>query len=142
MVLIPVTISPYGSWEPMLHKLLFGKMCSEPYRFPATHPNASCMYKRAMSHPCPVGVIPLAASTWKKNKPKHQYFYGHSYTCPTPREYILQQMGLVIYNSITLHVRDTKQGTLVEPTDPDDEDSRPDDSEDNADPATIAQWIL
>ena len=30
----------------------------------------------------------------------------------------------------------------MEPTDPDDEDSRPDDSEDNADPATIAQWIL
>ena len=51
-------------------------------------------------------------------------------------------MGLVIYNSIALYVRGAKQGKLVETTDPNDEDFQLNDSDDNTDRATVAQWLL
>lgn len=121
-VLIPVAISPHGRWGPMFHYFLFGTMAEEHYKFPATRHAAARMYARAMSHPCPAGVIPLATATWKKERPKHQYFYGHSYTCPTPKEYVLQQLGLAISNAVALHLRDVKQGTMVPPTDDEDDD--------------------
>ena len=65
--------------------------------------------------PC-VCVSPLATSKWKRERFKHQPFYGHSYTSPTPKEYALQQLGIAISNATALHIRDVKDGKLVEPT--------------------------
>lgn len=75
-----------------------------------------------MNPPCPGNIVQLAHARWKKEKPKQQHFFGHSYTCPTPREYALQQIGLAIVNATALHIRNVKQGILVPPTDPVDED--------------------
>ena len=121
-VLIPVAISPHGRWGPMFHKFLFGTMSDKPPSFSHTRPRARQMYERATSYPTPVGIIPLASSTWKAEKPKSQLFYGHSYTAPTPKEWLLRKLGLVISNSIAIHIRDAKQGTLVPPTSPLDDD--------------------
>ena len=120
-ILLPVAISPYGRWGPMFHNFLFGRM-KEIYKFPKTRPNAEKMYNRAMNYPAPIGIIPLATATWKKEKPKQQYFYGHSYTSPTPREYAVQNLGLAISNAVALHIRDAREGLLVPPTHEDDED--------------------
>ena len=113
-ILLPVAISPLGKWGPMFHYFLFGTW-PEPtkYKFPKTRPNAEQMFHRATSHPAPRGIVPLATSVWKQNKPKYQYFYGHSYTTPTPYEFIHQQLGLAISDAIALHIRDAKLGTLT-----------------------------
>ena len=58
----------------------------------------------------------------RKTAPKGQLFYGRSHTAPTPKEYILQKLGLVISNSLAIHLRDAKLGQLVKPTDPYDKD--------------------
>ena len=124
-VLIPVAISPYGRWGPMFHKFLFGTMSEEPPNFYATRAKARQMYERATSYPTPIGIIPLATSTWKAEKSKSQHFYGHSYTAPTPKEWLLGKLGLAISNSIAIHLRDAKHGTLVPPTNPLDDDFAP-----------------
>ena len=69
-----------------------------------------------------MGVAQTATFRWRKAAPKGQLFYGHSHTAPTPKEYILQKLGLVISNSLAIHLRDAKLGQIVEPTDPYDED--------------------
>jgi hypothetical protein len=124
-VLIPVAISPYGRWGPMFHKFLFGTMSDEPIKFFKTRPKAQQMYDRATSYPSPIGIVPLATSNWKAEKARTQHFYGHSYTAPTPKEFILQKLGLCISNCIALHIRDAKLGSLVPPTHPHDEDFTP-----------------
>ena len=121
-VLIPFAISPYGRMGPMAMRFLFGDDPPVKYKFPATRPNAERMCNRLMNSPCPVGLVPMATALWKKEKSNNHLFFGHSYTCPTPRDYAQQQIGLAISNAIALHVRDAKQGNLVAPTDDDDED--------------------
>ena len=83
-----------------------------------------------MHHPVPVGIVPLATVAWKRNKSHKHNFYGHSYTCPTPLEYAQQQFGLAHSTAVALHIRDAKQGKLVEPSDPNDDDFGPDDPSD------------
>ena len=121
-VLIPCAISPHGRWGPMFHYFLFGKMTVPHHKFPHTRPFAAQMYWRAMRHPCPSGIVNLACANWKKSKSKHHKFYGYSYATPTPKEYALQHLGLAFSNAIAIHVRDAKQGRLVEPTDINDDD--------------------
>ena len=94
MVLIPVAIIPYGSWEPMINKFLFGTICFEPYRFPAARPDASRMYKHAMYHPCPVGVIPLATATWKKKKIQKSIFLWLFICMPHPTGIYIATYGV------------------------------------------------
>jgi hypothetical protein len=94
------------------------------YRWPLWRPYAALMQRRSITHPCPSGIVQRATACWKTSKPKSQYFYGHSYTCPTPREYILQQLGLAISNATAIHLRDAKQGNLTatEPSNTPDDD--------------------
>ena len=43
--------------------------------------------------------------------------------CPTPKEYVIQQLGLaIISNAAAFHVQDVKQGTMVPHSDDDDDD--------------------
>ena len=110
----------------MFDRFLFGTQPTTSHQFPTTRPNAEQMYTRAMTHPAPTGIINLATANWKQAKKKTSStsspFYGHSYTAPTPKEHILQQIGLVISDAIALHIRDVKLGNMTEPSDPYDED--------------------
>ena len=82
----------------------------------------------ARTRPGPGHVLGLVAA--HKQQTQHfqcfhnnsQHFYGHSYTAPTPREWVLQKLGLVISRALALHLRDVTLGFLVEPTHPNDED--------------------
>ena len=113
MVLIPFAVSPLGRWGPMFHNFLFGRTSSHhPLSFRSNTSSAAKMYHRATTSPCPIGLIPLATAQWKHSKPDSQHFYGHSHTAPTPKEYALQQLGLVISNALAIHLRDAKRGTL------------------------------
>ena len=89
-----------------------------------------------------LGIVNMACANWTKTKSKQQKFYGYSYATPTPKEYALQlqHLGLAIGNAIAIHVRDAKQGRLVEPTDINDDDySDPDtDNPDDADIPPLA----
>ena len=80
------------------------------------------MCSRLLTHPSPVVIVNHATTQLNQTKSKHHIFYGHSYTAPTPKEYTLQKLGLVISNAIALHIRDTQFGQLVSPTNPNDED--------------------
>jgi len=102
IILWSVGISPHGKWGPIFHNHLLGVRRRDDYKFPPSCPEAEKMYHRSMAYPAPIGIIPLAISTWKKEKSKQQYFYGHSYTCPTPQEFSFQGMGLAFSNAIAL----------------------------------------
>ena len=125
-VLIPLAVSPYGRWGPLFHSFLFDKLphgsSVSDYKFSPTRRAAEKMFHRLRSHPTPNNIIGHATTQWKLHKPKRQLFYGHSHTAPTPKEYTLQKLGLVISNAIALHVRDAQFGQLVEPSHPNDED--------------------
>ena len=114
-VLLAMAISPYGVWSPTINTLLFGDGVDlqHDYRIPISRPNAKRMLHRSVTPPCPRGIANIAFAKWKKTKSKHQYFYGNSYTCPTPRIYIQQQFGLAISTAIAMHIRNAKKGTLT-----------------------------
>jgi hypothetical protein len=76
------------------------------------------MYNLISKHPCPNGIVPLAKATWLKSKPKSGYFYGGSYTCSTPLEYIQQQLGLAICRAAATHIREATHGRLLPPNHP------------------------
>ena len=69
-----------------------------------------------MSYPAPIGIILLATATWQKEEPKQQYFYGHSYTYPTPQEFAFQGIGLAISNAVDIQMQDAREGKLVGPS--------------------------
>ena len=118
-VFMPWAISPYGKWSPTIQHFFFGTAFETQFHYdwPLTRPYAAKMHQRSIAHPCPAGIVHLADARWRATKSKQQYFYGHSWTCPTPREYAHQQLGLVISNALALHIRGAKMGTLIEATD-------------------------
>ncbi len=44
---------------------------------------------------------------------------------PTPKEILLQKLGLAISNTIAIHIWDAKKGKLMPPTQMDDDDYIP-----------------
>ena len=115
-ILWPVSISPHGKWGAIFHRHLTRKRRGNRYRFPLSCPEAEKMYCHSMSHLSPTGIIPLATATWRKEKSKQQYFHGHSYTCPSLKEYEFQGIGLAISNPVAIHIRGVREGKLVEPS--------------------------
>ena len=69
--------------------------------FQHTHPNATAMYQRASTFPCPLGIVHTASANWKRCSDRK--FFGHSYTAPTPVEYTLQQLGLGVVKALSIH---------------------------------------
>jgi hypothetical protein len=120
--LLPVAISPYGCMGPMFLRFLFGTWAGPHYKFDRRRPMAQKKYNQAMLHPAPSGIIPLATSNWRREKPHTQFFYRSSYTVAIPREFILQQLVMATSNAIALHIRNAKQGSLSPPAEPFDED--------------------
>ena len=60
MALLPFAINPFVRFGPILHHFLLDHRPSSHLKFPPSHPNASSMYSRIMSFPCPTGILPLA----------------------------------------------------------------------------------
>ena len=124
-VLIPAAISPLCAWGPMFDHFWFGTKITPSLAqstFQRRHPNARLMHARATSHPCSSGVVQQATARWRASRAKNDHFYGQSYTCPTPKEYLLQKFGLVMTNTRSYHLRDAIEGNLIPPTDPEDDD--------------------
>ena len=91
-----------------MHNFLFHHAPRTPIKFGADERQAAAMYDRATRWPCPSGVAVAAKRRWQRevaNKP----FYGHSHTAPTPREYTLQQLGLVIVKVLAVHLRNAER---------------------------------
>ena len=90
--------SPYSRgwlWRPRTYgtTALYGEQPQRRLTFRPDRPHANTMYARATSHPTPQGiVVPLASIRWKQHRTRP--FFGHSYTAPTPHEFLLQKMGL------------------------------------------------
>ena len=63
-VVWPVAISPHDKWGAIMHRHLTWKIRGDCYKFPPSRLEAEKMYRRSMSHPAPVGIIPLATITW------------------------------------------------------------------------------
>ena len=119
-VLIPVAVSPHCAWGPMFARFWFGDVPPVRYKFPATRDAARHMFMRAMNSPCPTNVVGLAKARWTKDKGStSSTFFGNSYTCPTPREYMYQKFGLAMTTARAIHRRDAIQGILQEPVDQD-----------------------
>ena len=114
IVLIPIAIEPHGEWGPMFENFLFNytPRHHKPY-LTTTWPNANTMCERATTYPCPIGIIHTATSLWKQTKSRT--FYGHSHTAPTPKEYILQRLGLSLTKALVFHLRRAKHRTGTKP---------------------------
>ena len=106
-ILIPWAFDPHGNMGPMLQTFLFGHQARSKISFPDSRPNAALMYERATNFPCPLGIVPTAAAMWKRNG--HTKFYGHSHTCPTPKEFILQKIGLAVTKAYGMHLRNASR---------------------------------
>ena len=104
-VLLPFAVDGYGGLGPMARQFLYGERPRQPLTFRRDRPNATRMYARAMTPPAPHGIVTIASIRWKQNRTRA--FYGHSYTAPTPHEYLLQQMGLCFTKAFALHIRNS-----------------------------------
>ena len=102
-ILIPWAFDPHGNMGPMLQGFLFGRQAHTAISFPDSRPNATRMYNRATNFPCPLGIVPMAAAAWKRIGKRK--FFGHSYTAPTPTEFVLQKIGLAVTKAYSMHLR-------------------------------------
>jgi len=98
-------VDGYGGLGPMARQLLYGEQPRRRLTFPPDQPHANTMYARVASHPTPQGIVPLASIRWKQHRTRP--FFGHSYTAPTPHEFILQKMGLRFTKAFALHIRNS-----------------------------------
>ena len=109
IVLIPAAIDPHGKWGPMFDSLLTGYRAITPHIFNQKNQAAATMPERATSHTCPTGIIQQATKHWRATKPNT--FYGGSYSAPTPHEWFLQEIGLLVTKAFSIHLR--RSGTRV-----------------------------
>ena len=72
------------------------------YNFPTNRPNANTMFHRATNTPCSLGIQWTADANWKTTK--SQTFFSHSYMAPTPSMHTIQQLGLGITKTFSLHI--------------------------------------
>ena len=111
IILMPWAIDPHGKWGPVLENFLFN---CEPRQHPLFEPtqssplrrntpNAKLMYQLSMNPPSPVGVVTTACIKWKRARTRR--FFGHSHTAPTPKEYLLGELGLGITKALAVHLR-------------------------------------
>lgn len=115
IILIPMTIDPHGKWGPMLENFLFGYTPLTDPLFEPTQacprrrftPHAKTMYELAMSPPCPTNIVTTACIYWQQNKTRT--FFGRSYTAPTPKEYLIGELGLGITKALSLHLRNSQR---------------------------------
>ena len=105
-ILFPMAIDRDGGLGPITRSLLFGeapRQHQQPFR--NDRPEANTMYHRITNPPAPLGIVNTANAHWAKTRTRT--FFGYSYTAPTPREYILQKLGLVIVKAMATHLRNS-----------------------------------
>lgn len=114
-VLLALVVGPHGELGPMFKNFLFHYAPRRHLAFRADRPYATDMYARATTAPCPLGVVTSASIVWKRTRTRK--FFGHSYTAPTPKEYTLGKLGLVITKAFAVHIRNAnrKLGTSASP---------------------------
>ena len=100
---LPFAIDPFGCFGPILRHFLFNTAPHQHITFHPSRPNATKMYRRIMTLPCPKGVLPLADHHWKHTRTRE--FFGHSYSSPTPSITTLQNIGLCISKAFATHIR-------------------------------------
>ena len=106
IMLYPMAIGQHGRFDPLLMQFLFGTMPVNKMTFEcnradvADRPNATKMYHRLTTAPCPNGIFITARINWKTNKTDP--FSGGSHTAPTPVAYTMQQIGLAITKGYVL----------------------------------------
>jgi hypothetical protein len=81
MVLLPFAFDPLGRFGPILRHFLLNSTPHQHLDFHPSRPNATKMYKRIMTFPCPKGILPLADHQWTHSRTRE--FFGHSYSSPT-----------------------------------------------------------
>lgn len=111
MVLIPIALDPFARLGPMAQNFLNLTTQNLNYEFPPNKPNARTMFRRATTHPCPIGILKTADKMWKLNKTKQ--FFGNSYTSPTPSIYTIQQLGLGITKAFSTHIRNATKSAYT-----------------------------
>ena len=116
IILLPIAIGAHGEWGPMFENFLFHYTPRRHTPYNKNWPNANIMYEQAMNYPAPVGIVHTAHSVWKQSRP--DFFYGRSYTAPTPKEYVQQQLGLAITKAIGFHLHRAKSRTGAHPKAP------------------------
>ena len=73
IMLYPMAIDPHGRFGPRLMRFFFGTMPVNKMTFDCTRtdaadrPNATEMYRRLITAPCPSGIFITASINWKKN---------------------------------------------------------------------------
>ena len=115
-LLFPIAIDRDGGLGPLTRALLFGETPREHQKpFRTDRPNATLMYHRITNPPAPLGIVNTAAANWSRTR--ERAFFGHSYTAPTPREYLMQKLGLSIVKALAVHLRNSfrKLGTHPNP---------------------------
>ena len=99
IILIPMVVDPHGQLSPFVMCFLYGTS-RKPLTFRANYSNSEEMYGRITTDPCPSGIILQAAGNWKRGKTTH--ICGGSYTTPTPHEYTMQQLRLMLAKAYVL----------------------------------------
>ena len=103
MALLLFAIDPFGRFGPILRHFLLDHRPLSHLTFPPSRPNATAMYSRIMTFPCPKGILPLADLHWPTTQSRQ--FFGHSYTAPTPSISTLQDLGLCLSKAFASHIR-------------------------------------
>ena len=107
-----MAIDPHGRLGPMFQNFLFQRNIG-PVREFTHHPNAGKMHRMATEPPCPLGIVPTACARWRSSEA--QRFYGHSHSCPTPREFVQQRLGLAIVKAYGLFLQRAETRTGIKP---------------------------
>ena len=112
-ILLSFAIDPHGKWGPITQNFLTNQQTQiESPKFPPHRPNAKIMYERSTSFPCPTGILQTANISWNINKTRQ--FFGHSHTAPTPSIATIQQLGLGITETFSLHLWNSQNHLLCQ----------------------------
>ena len=111
MILLPIAIDPHGRWGPMTENFLRLSSASLHYTFRPDRQNASIMFAKATTPPCPLGILKTADAIWKTTKQRP--FFGYSHTSPTPSIFTIQKLGLGITKAFALHIRNATRKVTV-----------------------------
>jgi hypothetical protein len=105
-LLYPIAIDKDGGIGPLGRLFLLGEQPRKPQKpFPEWRPHATTMYRRITDTRAPQGVANTANAHWRATRSRP--FFGHSYTAPTPREFLMQKLGLCITKAMALHLRNS-----------------------------------
>ena len=95
-------VQQHGCWGPIFHNFLLHHNNSKNIK-PCHCQAADTMITCATNHPCPDGILHTANIYWQESDPL--YHYGFFYTSPTPKEFAIQQLSLVITQSFGTHLK-------------------------------------